>query len=301
MNNQPVIQTTALTKYYKETKALDNMTVNIGAETITGLVGRNGSGKTTLMKIAAGQLDYTSGEALTFGERPMNNLNVLPKLVYSYHNFPHDKFQYTGVIIKGFQSMFPNFDRPFAEKLMAFFELKPKMWYSSLSQGMASIFNFITALACRTPLTLLDEPALGMDIMVRRSAYEILLRDFMEHPRSFVVSSHLLSELEGTLSDLIFIEEGKLIVNGAIDDIRNSAYRVDGKPESLDAFCKGKKTIFRQSGDILSFAVIYAALTDEDKKEASQRGLTVSNVRVEDLFVYLTGKNKEGELACLWN
>ena len=75
---------------------------------------------------------------------------------------------------------------------------------------------------------MLDEPVLGMDVTVRKSAYEILLRDFAEHPRTFIISSHLLSEIEGLLSDILLIEKGKLVLHSPIDDVRQSAYRVDG-------------------------------------------------------------------------
>jgi ABC-2 type transport system ATP-binding protein len=147
---------------------------------------------------------------------------------------------------------------------------------------------------------MLDEPVLGMDVTVRKSAYEILLRDFTEHPRTFIISSHLLSEIEGTLSDILLIEQGRTVLNCPMDDVRQSAYRVDGNPQAMDGFVSGKKVIARKTSEIGSFAVIYEQYTEAAAESVKRQGLTVSSVKAEDLCVYLTQQNKEGEFECLW-
>jgi len=168
-----------------------------------------------------------------------------------------------------------------------------------LSQGMASIFNFICGLSCRTPLVMLDEPVLGMDVTVRKAAYEILLREFSEHPRTFIVSSHLLSEIEGILSDIILIDEGKLVLHEEIDELRQRAYRVEGELSAVDTFTIGRSIIHKKTG-LTTEAIVFEQLTETAAAEAKRQGLTVSAVRPEDLCIYLTKENKEGELECLW-
>jgi len=295
-----VVKTANLNKQYGKNYALYDLSVTIAENSITGLIGRNGSGKTTLMKILAGLLDKTSGEARVFGEQPMDNLHVLNKIVYTYHNMAYDPKLSLKTLLTAYKTMFAGFDSAFADKLMKYFELNGKMKYKSLSQGMGSIFNFLCALSCRAPLTMLDEPVLGMDVTVRKSAYEILLRDFTEHPRTFIISSHLLSEIEGTLSDILLIEQGKTVLNCPIDDVRQSAYRVDGNPQVIDGFVSGKKVIARKTNETGSFAVIYKQYTEAAAETAKRQGLTVSSVKAEDLCVYLTQQNKEGEFECLW-
>jgi len=295
-----VVRTTNLSKHYGKTHALSDISISINENSITGLIGRNGSGKTTLMKILSGNLDQTSGKAIVFGEQPMDNLAVLNKLVYTYHNVPYDKNLNLKTILYGYKTMFPCFDSVFAEKLMHYFELTVKMKYKSLSQGMASIFNFLCALSCRAPLTMLDEPVLGMDVTVRKSAYEILLRDFTEHPRTFIISSHLLSELEGILSDILLIEQGKVVLNQNIDDVRQSAYRIDGTGPTIDSYVTNKKIITRKISDLNCFAIVHERCTESVIESAKQQGLTVSSVRPEELCVFLTQQNKEDELKCLW-
>jgi ABC-2 type transport system ATP-binding protein len=175
-----------------------------------------------------------------------------------------------------------------------------KMKYKSLSQGMGSVFNFLCALSCRAPLTMFDEPVLGMDVTVRKSAYEILLRDFTEHPRTFIISSHLLSEIEGVLSDILLIEQGQTVLNCPIDDMRQSAYRVHGNPLGIDGFIPGKKVIARKTSETGSYAIIYEPYTENAAVLAKQQGLTISSVKAEDLCVCLTRQDKEDEFECLW-
>jgi ABC-2 type transport system ATP-binding protein len=299
MNNS-VIETTGLSKHFGKTEALSGLSVNIAEHSITGLIGRNGSGKTTLLKIFAGILDETSGEVKVFGGQPMDNLPVLNKLVYTYHNMAYDPNLNLKTILFAYKTMFAGFDSDFADKLMKYFELSGKMKYKNLSQGMSSIFNFLCALSCRASLTMFDEPVLGMDVTVRKSAYEILLRDFSEHPRTFIVSSHLLSEIEGVLSDILLIERGKLVLHSPIDDIRQSAYRVDGSYSAVEGFVSGKKIIAQKKNEFSSFAVVYEPVTEKIMESAKAHGLSVSSVRAEDLCVYLTRQNKEEELECLW-
>ena len=295
-----IVRTVNLSKRFGKTNALSDLSVSVKENSITGLIGRNGSGKTTLLKIIAGLLNKTDGEVQVFGQQPMDNLSVLSRLVYTYHNVQYESAMRLGAIVYAYKEMFPSFDSEFAEKLMSYFELSRKAKYKSLSQGMCSIFNFLCALSCRAPLTMLDEPVLGMDVTVRKAAYEILLRDFTEYPRTFIISSHLLSELESTLSDILLVEQGQLVLNSPIDDVRQSAYRIDGTPSAIEQHISGKNVIANKSTELSSFAVVYEQPTDETVKSAKRHGLAVSPVRAEDLCVYLTRQNKEEELECLW-
>ena len=297
--NDITIKTDGLTKTFGKTAAIDDLSITVSGNCIIGLIGRNGAGKTTLMKMIAGQLDTNGGQLEVFGYNPMDNLEVLQNLVYTYHNMLYEKKLRLNAIVNNYAVMFRNFDSDFALKLLAYFQLDPKSKYMRLSQGMASIFNFICGLSCRTPLVMLDEPVLGMDVTVRKAAYEIFLREFSEHPRTFIVSSHLLSEIEGILSDIILIDEGKLILHEEIDELRQRAYRVEGELSAVDTYIIGRNIIHKKTG-LAAEAIVFEQLTEPASAEAKQQGLTVSAVRPEDLCIYLTKENKEGELECLW-
>ncbi|MCL2654500.1 MAG: ABC transporter ATP-binding protein [Coriobacteriia bacterium] len=299
--NDVAIKATGLTKAYSWNKpALEDIGFTVEGTGITGLVGRNGAGKTTLLKLCAGLLDATAGQLEVWGEDPRDNLSVLSRLVYSYPNLKYGQVLKLRDILHDYATLFPAFDREFAQGLISYFDLNAKQRYKALSQGMASTFNFICALACRTPLTLFDEPTLGMDVTVRRAVYEILLREYNEYPRTFIVSSHLMSELEGILTDVLLIDEGKLVLHDTIDHLRQSSYLLEGDSEALDRFCQGKNVIYRKQGETGAAAVIFEEAGEGCVQEAGARGLKLSAVRPEDLCVYLTRENKEGELECLW-
>jgi len=297
--NDVIIRAEGLTKDYGKITAIDDLSVSICGDRIIGLVGRNGAGKTTLMKMIAGRLDKTGGELEVFGSNPMDNLDVLQNIVYTHHDLEYDKKLRLSEILINYSVMFENFDSDFAMKLLYYFSLDPKRKFKTLSQGMVSIFNYICGLSCRTPLVLLDEPVLGMDVTVRKAAYEVLLREFTEHPRTIIVSSHLLSEIEGILSDILLLDEGKLLLYKNVDDFRQSAYRVEGEQSAIDVFINGKNIIYKKTG-LTAESVVFEPLSESTLAEAKKRNLVVTAVRPEDLYVYLTKENKEGELECLW-
>jgi ABC-2 type transport system ATP-binding protein len=145
-----------------------------------------------------------------------------------------------------------------------------------------------------------DEPVLGMDVTVRKAAYEVLLRDYTEYPRTIIVSSHLLAEIEGILSEIMLIEKGGLVLYKDIDEMREMAYRADGSRESLDKFCAGKEIIFTRNGEFDNFAIISGNASERMLRDAKSAGVDISQVRPEDLYVYLTQENKEDDLKCLW-
>jgi len=298
--NDPIIRAEGLAKKYPRKTALDGLTFTLPGDGITGLVGRNGAGKTTLMKLCAGMLNKTGGTIQVFGGDPMDNLHVLSKLVYSHHELSFTKSLKLRQILENHQIMLPTFDLEFAEKLLGYFDLDEKAKFSQLSHGMTTTFRFVCGLASRVPLTLFDEPVLGMDIAVRKAAYEVLLREYAEHPRCFVISSHLLSEIEGVLSDILLIDGGKLLLHQSMEELHQSAYRLEGEPDALDKFNQGRNVIWRTNGETGSAAVIYEKADEEAAENAARLGLRLSAVRAEDLCVYLTRENKEEELSCLW-
>ena len=110
----------------------------------------------------------------------------------------------------------------------------------------------------------------------------------------------MLSEIEGLLSDILLIEQGKLVLHSPIDDVRQSAYRIDGAESAVECFISGKDIITHKKTELTNFAVVYEPLTEKATDAAKAQGLTISPVRAEDLCVYLTRQNKEGELECLW-
>jgi len=294
------VQARQLSKFFGKNVAIDNVSFSIDDNGIIGLVGRNGAGKTTLMKLCAGLTSASAGELKLWGESPLNNLAVLSRLIYSYHDVAYSSALKLKAILGDYDALFPDFDRIFAEGLLSYFDLDLEAKYAKLSKGMASTFNFICALACRAPLTMLDEPTLSMDVTVRKAAYEILVREYSEHPRIFIIASHWTSEIEGFLDALLIMDDGKLILHDSIEGMRQSAYQLEGDKAIIAKFAVGKDVIHHQVGETKSIAVVREPASDMLVREAREVDLNLSAVRPEDLYVYLTHENKGGDLECLW-
>ncbi|MCL2403830.1 MAG: ABC transporter ATP-binding protein [Coriobacteriia bacterium] len=294
------IKAEGLSKSFGKKKALDGISFTIDSPGITGLLGRNGAGKTTLMKLIAGHSIKSSGELLLWGASPLNNLSVRNRLIYSSHDVSYSGGLTLDTILKDHQSLFPTFEMVFAGRLLDYFNIDTASKYSGISQGAKSTFNFVTALSARAPLTMLDEPTLGMDVTVRKVAYEILLREYNEHPRIFLVSSHLVSEMENFLDSLILLDQSELIIHKDIDNLRQNIYRLEGAATTLSALTEGKDVIFRKDSEFKSMAIIYEEACEQIVREADEADLVLGGLSPEDLYVHLSRETKEGDLACLW-
>lgn len=298
--NNIALQAENLTKAYGDTQAINSINLALNENQIIGLIGRNGSGKTTLMKLCAGKLNRTKGALTVLGEDPMDNLKILENIVYTYADLPFDEKLTLKSIIGTYKLMYKTFQEDFALKLLEFYKINKKAKYGSLSRGTKSLFNFICGIATRAPLSMFDEPILAMDITVRRSAYEILLRDYMEYPRTIIISSHILSELENILSEILIIDKGNILFYDSTDNMRENFYRVDGNEEGLKTFTKNKNVIYKSSASLSTFYVVEEPLTEDIKTLAQSKGLQLSRLRPEELYLYLSNNDYEEEMECLW-
>jgi ABC-2 type transport system ATP-binding protein len=291
---QDVICTTNLTRMYGKTKALDNMTVSIGKNKIIGLIGRNGAGKTTFMKTCVGYIKPTSGNIKLWNQKVWDNIDVLSDLIFLDEEIQYDSKLKLKDIIFICENSYKNWDKEFAQKLLSYFNLDLKKRYKSLSRGMKTQFNIAVALASRTKLLLLDEPTLGLDAAVRKEFYEILLNDYIENPRTIIVSSHLLSEIEDMLEEIILIDNGKLILHESIDDVRARGIMLNGAKEILEPFTDERKVLTKQEMGNSWIVGILNNLSDEEYDYLQENNVDISPINAQDICVYLTNDNKGG-------
>lgn len=292
-----------LVKRYGDTMAVDHIDMQLHANEIIGLIGANGSGKTSFFKMCVGLESVTGGTIEILGGNPWEDMEVRSELIYSMHNLPVGDARKLKQIVGYYEVMYPHFDREFAEKLLLLFLIPMNKKYKSLSQGMKSLFHFSCALATRCKVTLLDEPFIGIDIEKRKMAYDILLRDFMEHPRTFVISSHNLSELESVLSEMVLIDEGRIIFYESIDAVREMLYQAGGNREAVQAFADSlpeEEVLELSHGETGSNVIVRGSILCGTAEQAKQSGLHVKAVSPEDVSIVLAGKQKKKELSYLW-
>lgn len=284
-----IVELNRLTKTYGQFAAVDNVSLKIEPNKIHGLLGRNGAGKTTIMHLITAQLFPTSGDLRVFGEEPYENDRVLRQICFikESQKYP-DTFRVNDVMATA-AMFFPNWDGAFASRLIDEFRLPLKRRIKKLSRGMLSSVGIIIGLASRAPLTIFDEPYLGLDAVARTIFYERLMEDYVGCPRTILLSTHLIDEVSRLLEHIFVIDKGKILIDEEADTLRGRAYTVTGQAAQVDAFAAGKRIVHRDALGGIRSATIYAALGAIEQKQAESLGLQFSPVTIQELIVYLTG------------
>jgi len=282
-----VIEVAGLSKRFGGFTAIDDVSIAIEENSITGLLGRNGAGKTTMMQLLTGQEFRSSGSIRVFGEDPVENSGVLARtcFVKESQKYPDD---YKPVhVFRSAPWFFPNWDAGFAERLVADFRLPLTRRIKKLSRGQLSAIGVIVGLASRAPLTFFDEPYLGLDAVARQTFYDRLLEDYAEHPRTVVLSTHLIDEVSDLLEHVVVIDEGRIVIDGSAEELRDSASTVAGARAAVDAFVAGRRVLHREElGGLASVTV--GRLDAADRKAASAAGLELAGVSLQQLVIRTT-------------
>lgn len=291
-----VIECKDITKTYLRRNVLNKLSFTIKENTITGLVGRNGAGKTTILKIISGLIKETSGEIKVFSERPFNNLNVSANSIFIDDQMSFPQALQLGEILEVAGSFYPNWDQDLAKRLFDYFSFDSKHYHQRLSKGKTSTFNMIIGLAARCPLTIFDEPTTGMDASVRMDFYRALLKDYMAYPRTIILSSHHLEEIEDLLEDVLLIHNGKKLFQIPISELKEWAIAIKGPIGEVAHLIKGKQVIFQKEiGVNTQYTVVRNDFSESSLKMAYLAGLEIIPVPSSDLCIYLTNDSK-GEI-----
>lgn len=284
-----------LTKKFGKVTALDGLSLEIAENTIVGLIGRNGAGKTTLLKTIAGFLRPTNGNISVFEQKPFNNLTVSANTIFIDDNMVFPTAFSLHEILKSVSGFYENWDMQMAVSLCEYFGLNLSRRHSNLSKGQESTFNSIIGIASHCPLTLYDEPTTGMDSSVRKDFYRALLKDYIEHPRTIILSSHLLGEIDDLLEDIVLIKEGKLCLHMSADEIKEYAIGLRGNMSIINEKTSSLQIIYEElfpSDNI--YRIVKNELSSDDIRLLKQNNIEISAVSADSLCIYLTDNNKGG-------
>jgi len=290
----PVIEAEELSKTYGGLTAIDQLSLNVDENKLIGLVGRNGAGKSTLLKLMAGYLKPSAGSIKVFGEAPFNSLTVSANTILINDRLSLLPPLSVTDVLEMMARFYPNWDHELAHRLCRYFELNPNASPTALSKGQQNTFYTILGIATRCPLTLLDEPTLGMDKAVRADIYRLILKDYLNHPRTLIISSHLIGELADILEEIILIDRGKKKVHLPVDELSGSVIRLRGSQEALSPILATDQVIEQQwMGKGTLSLVVRNELPEEMLHQLRSKQVDILPVPLDDVCVYLT-KNKQG-------
>jgi len=285
-----------LVKKYKDAVALDQINVTLQSNKIYGLLGRNGAGKTTLLHLINAEIKETEGRLLVNDQIPYENEQVLRNICFIKESQNFKKNLKVKETLELASYFYPYWDRSFAYELLNVFQLSPSKKVKALSKGMESTLGIIVGLASRAPITIFDEPYIGMDAVAREMFYDILLDDFMKYPRTIILSTHLIDEVSKIFEEVIILDQGKVLLQEEVDLLREKAFYLIGEEETVAALAKNKQVIHSESFGSIQTLGIFGSLTKEERKKAEELNIRIEAIPIQQMMVYLTKKSfKEGK------
>ena len=231
----PSIEARSLRKVFGTTVALDGLDLRVEEGRILGLIGPNGAGKTTALNAILGLTEY-QGELRVLGRNPWNerdqlmrdvcfiaDVAVLPRWIRVWQ-----LLDYVG-------GVHPRFDRAKAEIFLAKTSIQRTSKVRELSKGMVTQLHLAVVMAIDARLLVLDEPTLGLDILYRKQFYDSLLNDYYDRSRTILVTTHQVEEIQDVLTDLMFINRGRIVLSCSMEEFESRYAEVLINPEQLSA------------------------------------------------------------------
>jgi ABC-2 type transport system ATP-binding protein len=214
-----VVTAQSLSKRYKNTVALDDASFQIEAGRIVGLIGPNGAGKTTALKAILGLTDF-QGELSVLGLDPRKQRDQLMEQVCFIADVAVlPRWLKVREAVDFVANVHPRFDRAKCEAFLARTKLQPEQRVKQMSKGMIVQLHLALVMAIDAKLLVLDEPTLGLDILYRKQFYHSLLEDYFDENKTIIVTTHQVEEVEHILTDLMFIRDGKIVLDADMEAI----------------------------------------------------------------------------------
>jgi len=283
------IEVSDLQVKYGDFTALKDVSFRLAPESIGGLLGRNGSGKSTLMSVLAGFRKANAGQVLVDGEPVFENARVMRQVCLIREGADTvDGGEKVEEALRHASTLRPNWDGDYAARLLERFQLSSKKKVGELSRGQRAALAVTLGLASRAPFTMYDESYLGMDAPSRYAFYDELLRDFMLHPRTILISTHMIEEVSQLFEDLVILDEGRLMLQDEAEALRSRGATVTGSADAVDALVAGLTVLSQKQLGPTKSVVVYGGLTDELRSRAGQSGVEIGPLPLQDLFVHLT-------------
>jgi ABC-2 type transport system ATP-binding protein len=281
------IEARGLRKTFGKTTALDGVDLRVEEGRILGIIGPNGAGKTTALNAILGLTAY-DGELSVLGRDPWNERDQLMRDVCFISDVAVlPRWARVSQLLDYIVGVHPRFDRAKAEAFLAKTSIRLTSKVRDLSKGMVTQLHLALIMAIDARLLVLDEPTLGLDILYRKQFYDSLLNDYFDRSRTIVVTTHQVEEIEHVLTDLMFMNRGRIVFQSNMDDFESRYLEVMVHPEKAAAARALKPVHERQvfGGSILLFDGV-------DRQQLAALG-EVRTPSIADLFIAVMGQQSE--------
>ncbi|MGX4600500.1 ABC transporter ATP-binding protein [Faecalimicrobium sp. JNUCC 81] len=286
------IKITDLSHNFKEQIVLDNISITFEENKIYGLLGKNGSGKTTLLNIITNQLLSKSGYVEILGKNLKDSVEVLDNICIVREREFYNAEMKVKNIFEMYSYFYPNYDKDLEKQLCDYFNINIKIRYQHLSRGMKSLVSNIIGLCSNAPITIFDEPTIGLDAVNREEFYNILLDNYIKNPKTIIISTHLIDEMENVLENIVLLDKGKIVINDNIENIKEKSYYITGNKDDLSKLeCLKNKKIYKSFGSTLMY-YYYGDICEKDLDLIEILDISIEHMSIQELFINLT---KEGE------
>jgi ABC-2 type transport system ATP-binding protein len=283
-----VIEARGLRKTFGATIALDGINLQVEEGRILGIIGPNGAGKTTALNAILGLTAY-QGEMRVLGRDPWTERDELMRDV----SFVADvavlpRWIKVSQALDYMVGVHPRFDRAKAEGFLAKTSIRNTNRVRELSKGMVAQLHLALVMAIDAKLLVLDEPTLGLDILYRKQFYDSLLNDYFDRSRTIVVTTHQVEEIQNILTDVMFINRGRIVLNCSMEELESRYLEVTVRPEQLAA-----ARAFHPIQERQVFGRSMLLFDHQDRKQLAALG-EVRTPSIADLFVAVIS-NQTGE------
>ena len=271
-----------LTRKFGDNTALNGVNLCLDEPKIYGLLGRNGAGKTTLLRLITNYIQPTEG-SITLDEQNVWENEKAQHQIFLVTETSYFAEMNAHKLIQLMSEIYPSFDKQQCLDYAKRFELDLNKKYTALSTGYKSVLRAVLSLSVHTPFLFLDEPTLGMDAFHRELFYKLLIESYSESPSCILLSTHLISEVEGLLENVIILDHGKVLIDESSEQLLAQGYCVSGRISDVDDYCSGKNVI----GSSVVGGLKTTAILGE--REQVPDTLEVTGLSLQQLFVQLVG------------
>ena len=280
-----------LTKQYGSKTVLDHVNLTLESGKIYGLIGRNGAGKTTLLSLMSNQNPISAGTATIDGQRIWENPKALSRLCFSRELNLSAESALSSYTLKAYlraaETYLPHWDKDMAARLLELFGLEKKKKLGKLSKGMLSMVTILVAMASKAEFTFLDEPVAGLDVVAREQFYQLLLEEYTETGRTFVLSTHIIEEAADVMEEVIILDRGKILLKENTQELVDRARYVTGLADQVDGATAGLPCHHVEN---IGRSKAVTVLLPEGEELHPGYDVTVQPVNLQKLFVALCGE-----------